>query len=1032
MKRPVIAIIALATALAAQGAFTVKFGVEMDVEIDGQVQTFAKDATFTPTTVPCICKMRPTAARNGRTYCIASQDSGESLYQSRCRFPQYGDGNWVRVALAGTNGAVVKITGSAAGNVYYADAEHGNDDWDGTADYEHRDETAKKGPKQSLQAAHDAAEGTNPIVLVAPGVYSNGVTEISGDTYKIRRRLHVSKGIGFIATDGAEHTFIVGARDPSTENGLGDNAVCGVYCSQPSSAYTYFQGFTVTGCYSPSSQTDYREYGLAFCSGAYRAHAIDCIISNNVAARYVATSWCTFRRTKIIENETGAGVLYRGVFGSCLFAGNRITGYSDTSTAANACTFDGSTVYFGTVDMRSPLHPNGRKAFANNGTTIGTLVLGYTGDAIATSSSFFGNVMTDGRLLADADGYDYRVGMLSPAIDAVTYDGLTVAARLAALVDIDGREPVLHGGKMRAGAVWNEPALPVTVIDTADGRMSVVGANAGTNIVTAANEITVTETATDPHPFLGFEVNGEIMPPTSRTYSFIPSIAAGAVNSVRAVYDNNWYVDCVNGDDANPGTEALPKQTIRAATTNAVSGDVIHVAPGTYGALEGSQKATAASKIGTRVVIPEGVTVESTGGAEKTFIVGAEATGDQIDVATYKTGTNAVRCVYANAKAKLRGFTLTGGHGIGADKDGVNGQGAAFYAASARDADIEYCIVSNNIACYATIYAANVRGCRVTDNWAIIPNANNGNPGTSASAGYACNWYSCVIARNHGNATLHLPRRIENCTIAGQPGYVWSSGTPQVLFYNSLAEDRAIVNSVVLGGRFYFSATSGGQKGRLCITNCLFRSAAPDAGNVLKEENAYNTRFSVPASELTVDADFRPVLGSFVGIDTGDASVSSASLGDKDALGTPRILNGAIDVGAVEYDWRPTFAQELGRRFKVTYASPTVTTNETGGVLIPADCGTLGSRALPRCIAGTSTATGAYEFSFQLDGGLAEVFVGGVLAGEASGTGERSIRFNVTDTADEIRFVFTPDVENVGSAILRALSRATGFSVTIR
>ena len=1020
MKRQVIAIIALATALAAQGAFTVKFGSEMDVEIDGEVQTFAKNAIFDHTAVPCVYKMRPTAARNGRTFCIAS-----NRHESDCRFPQYGDGNWVRVALAGTNGAAITITGSAAGNVYYADAEHGNDEWDGTADYEHRDETAKKGPKQSLQAAHDAAEGTNPIVLVAPGVYSNGVTEVSGETsgvtYTSRRRLSITKAIGFIATDGAEKTFIVGARDPSTENGMGDNAVCGVYCAQKSGTYAYFQGFTITGCYSLSNPTNYRQYGLALCSGAYRAHAIDCVISNNVAGRYVATAYSTFRRTKIIGNETGSGVSYRGVFGSCLFAGNRITGSDATSTAAAACTFDNSSVYFCTVDLRSPLHPNGRKAFANTGTTIGTLVIGYAGTAIATSSSFFDNVMMDGRLLADADGYDYRVGMLSPAIDAVTYDGLTVAARLAALVDIDGRAPVLHGGKMRAGAVWNEPALPVTAIAPADGRLSVVGANVGTNIVTAANEVTVTATTTDPHPFLGFEVNGEMMPPTSRTYSFIPSIAAGAVNSVRAVYDNNWYVDCVNGDDANPGTEALPKQTIRAATTNAVSGDVIHVAPGTYGALEGSQKATAASKIGTRVVIPEGVTIESTGGAENTFIVGAEATGDQIDIETYKTGTNAVRCVYANNNAKLRGFTLTGGHGIGADKDGVNGQGAAFYSASARSATIENCIVSNNFANYATIYAANVRGCRVTDNWGLISGT-----GTSGSAGYACNWYSCVIARNRGNATLHRPIRIENCTIASQ-SYAWESGTAQVLFYNNVDEDRAIVNSVVLGGRFYFTGS-----GKLCITNCLFRPDAPDKGNVLREENAYNTRFSVPASELTVDADFRPVLGSFVGIDTGDASVSSASLGDKDALGTPRILNGAIDVGAVEYDWRPTFAQELGRRFKVTYASPTVTTNETGGVLIPADCGTLGSLALPRCIAGTSTATGPYEFRFQLEGGLAEVFVGGVLAGEASGTGERSIRFNVTDTADEIRFVFTPDVEDVGSAILRALSRAAGFSVTFR
>ena len=53
-----------------------------------------------------------------------------------------------------------------------------------------------------------------------------------------------------------------------------------------------------------------------------------------------------------------------------------------------------------------------------------------------------------------------------------------------------------------------------------------------------------------------------------------------------------WYVDCEKGDDANSGAFGSPKATIRAATTNAASGDVIYVAPGTYGAAEGTQAAT--------------------------------------------------------------------------------------------------------------------------------------------------------------------------------------------------------------------------------------------------------------------------------------------------------------------------------------------------------------------------------------------------------------------------------------------------------
>ena len=126
-----------------------------------------------------------------------------------------------------------------ATGVIYADAEHGNDDWDGSADYEHRDEPNNKGPKQSLQAAYDAATMDYEIVYAAPGTYSNGVATVtatkSGVTYTCRRRLYATRPIGFRSTGGAERTFIVGAPDPNPEStgltpvyGCGDNAIAGV------------------------------------------------------------------------------------------------------------------------------------------------------------------------------------------------------------------------------------------------------------------------------------------------------------------------------------------------------------------------------------------------------------------------------------------------------------------------------------------------------------------------------------------------------------------------------------------------------------------------------------------------------------------------------------------------------------------------------------------------------------------------------------------------------------------------------------
>jgi len=56
---------------------------------------------------------------------------------------------------------------------------------------------------------------------------------------------------------------------------------------------------------------------------------------------------------------------------------------------------------------------------------------------------------------------------------------------------------------------------------------------------------------------------------------------------------------------------------------------------------------------------------------------------------------------------------------------------------------------------------------------------------------------------------------------------------------------------------------------------------------------------------------------------------------DKDLYGKPRLANGAIDIGAIEYDWCKRYAADLRATtssFSVTNASPTVVESEVGGV----------------------------------------------------------------------------------------------------
>ena len=58
------------------------------------------------------------------------------------------------------------------------------------------------------------------------------------------------------------------------------------------------------------------------------------------------------------------------------------------------------------------------------------------------------------------------------------------------------------------------------------------------------------------------------------------------------------------------------------------------------------------------------------------------------------------------------------------------------------------------------------------------------------------------------------------------------------------------------------------------------------------------------------------------------------------------------------------------------------------------------------------------------------VYVGDALAGTCSGTGEQSMRFIVSDPADEIRFVYTPEAGS--TAVLKKFSGARGFSISFR
>ena len=110
MKRLCMAMATLVSAFACQGALSVKFNSAMEVERGGQVRSFANGAVWSDPEKR-IYKMRPVLPEGGRTFGIEGNGSTVMHY-----FPQYGEGNWVRVSLAGDE--QVTLIGYKASNIY--------------------------------------------------------------------------------------------------------------------------------------------------------------------------------------------------------------------------------------------------------------------------------------------------------------------------------------------------------------------------------------------------------------------------------------------------------------------------------------------------------------------------------------------------------------------------------------------------------------------------------------------------------------------------------------------------------------------------------------------------------------------------------------------------------------------------------------------------------------------------------------------------------------------------------------------------
>ncbi len=189
-----------------------------------------------------------------------------------------------------------------------------------------------------------------------------------------------------------------------------------------------------------------------------------------------------------------------------------------------------------------------------------------------------------------------------------------------------------------------------------------------------------------------------------------------------------------------------------------------------------------------------------------------------------------------------------------------------------------------------------VSNCVVTACTNLVANtsAGNGGGGIHMSGGTVVNTLVYGNRGNVGGGICQKGGRIVNCTVAGNTATVSASGVNQTA--------GQIVNAVIAGSAMNDLAAYASSGGTIAHS-CAIGLADGVSGNTGVDPMAY---FRDPSN-----GDFS-MLGSFPGIDAGDASVAFAADATDLSGAAGRILDGngdgtaVIDMGAYEYDYAST------------------------------------------------------------------------------------------------------------------------------
>jgi hypothetical protein len=202
------------------------------------------------------------------------------------------------------------------------------------------------------------------------------------------------------------------------------------------------------------------------------------------------------------------------------------------------------------------------------------------------------------------------------------------------------------------------------------------------------------------------------------------------------------------------------------------------------------------------------------------------------------------------------------------------------------------------------------------------------------------------------------------------------------------------------------------------FTRCLFL----DNGSNVDDGDMGDGSFRRPLEDFGLDGVGRPLAGSPV-INAGDFSLDDdADVGERafDCAGGQRVYDGAVDLGAYEYDFRPDYAKALARKSEVSVATSGVKLTDDGEIRL-ADGETL--------VAGWEDGANisySMEFSFSVSSGNLQILRNGEVVGDFTADGTWT--YKSAEPRDQLSFVYS----GTGYALLNHARSLKGFVLSVR